>query len=147
MSLKEQLMNDLKDAMKEKDIIKKNTITLIRSAILQYEKDKLTQLDENGVIDIIAKEQKKRKDALVEFEKSGRQDLIDDLKREMEVIKAYLPEELSIEELTSIIKETIAEVDAKDMKDMGKVMQAVKAKTSGRADGRTINEIVKKELA
>lgn len=147
MSLKEQLMNDLKDAMKEKDIIKKNTITLIRSAILQYEKDKLTQLDENGVIDIIAKEQKKRKDALVEFEKSGRQDLIDDLKREMEVIKAYLPEELSIEELTSIIKETIVEVDAKDMKDMGKVMQAVKAKTSGRADGKTINEIVKKELA
>lgn len=147
MSLKEQLMIDLKEAMKEKDIIRKNTITLIRSAILQYEKDKLTQLDENGVIDIIAKEQKKRKDALVEFEKSGRQDLIDDLKKEMEVIKGYLPEELSVEELTSIIKETIVEVDAKDMKDMGKVMQAVKAKTSGRADGRTINEIVKKELA
>ncbi len=147
MSLKEQLMSDLKDAMKEKDVIKKNTITLIRSAILQYEKDKLTQLDENGVIEIIAKEQKKRKDALVEFEKSGREDLIADLKKEMEIIKKYLPAELSIEELTKIIKETIVEVDAKDMKDMGKVMQAVKTKTSGRADGRTINEIVKKELA
>ena len=147
MDLKEQLMNDLKDAMKEKDVVKKNTITMIRAAILQYEKDNLTQLDENGIIDIISKELKRRKDAMAEFEKSGRQDLIEELEKEIQIVKAYLPEELSIEELTQIIKDTIVEVDAKDIKDMGKVMKAVKEKTTGRADGRTINEIVKKELA
>ncbi len=147
MDLKEQLMIDLKDAMKNKDVVAKNTITLIRAAILQYEKDKLTTLDENGVIDIISKQLKTRKDALVEFEKSGRQDLIDGLNEEIKVVQRYLPEALSEEELTNIIKQTIVEVDAKDMKDMGKVMKAVKEKTLGKADGRTINEIVKKELA
>lgn len=147
MSLKERLMNDLKDAMKEKDVVKKNTITMVRAAILQYEKDNLTELDENGIIDIISKELKRRKDAMIEFEKSGRQDLIEELEKEIQIVKTYLPEELSVEELTQIIKDTILEVDAKDIKDMGKVMKAVKEKTVGRADGRTINEIVKKELA
>ena len=120
---------------------------MIKAAILQIEKDKQIQLDDNQIIDIISKEAKKRKDALVEFEKSGRQDLIDQTKEELRVIKEYLPEELSEEELEKIIEETIKEVNAVDMKDMGKVMQAVKAKTTGRADGKTINEIVKKKLA
>ena len=78
MSLKEILANDLKVAMKEKDVIKKNTVQMVRSAILQFEKDNLTELDENGVLEIIAKELKKRKDVLPEYEKSGRQDLIDE---------------------------------------------------------------------
>lgn len=145
--LKEKLMEDLKSAMKERNEIKKNTVTMIKAAILQIEKDKQIQLDDNQIIDIISKEAKKRKDALVEFEKSGRQDLIDQTKEELRVIKEYLPEELSEEELEKIIEETIKEVNAVDMKDMGKVMQAVKAKTTGRADGKTINEIVKKKLA
>lgn len=147
MNMKEKLMEDLKVAMKNKDVIKKNTITLIRSAILQYEKDNKTELDENGIIEIISKELKKRNDSLIEYEKSGRADLIDALKEEIEVVKEYLPEPLTIEELTQIVQDTIAEVEAKDMKDMGKVMQGVKAKTLGRADGRTINEIVKKQLS
>ncbi len=147
MNMKEKLMEDLKVAMKNKDVIKKNTITLIRSAILQYEKDNKTELDENGIIEIISKELKKRNDSLIEYEKSGRADLIDALKEEIEVVKEYLPEPLTIEELTQIVQDTIVEVEAKDMKDMGKVMQGVKAKTLGRADGRTINEIVKKQLS
>lgn len=147
MDIKEKLMEDLKVAMKNKDVIKKNTITLIRASILQYEKDNKTQLDDNGIIEIISKELKKRNDSLVEYEKSGRSDLTDALKQEIEVVKEYLPEPLTQEELELIVKETIAEVEAKDMKDMGKVMQGVKAKTLGRADGRTINEIVKKLLA
>ena len=145
--LKEKLMEDLKAAMKERDEIKKNTVTMIKAAVLQVEKDKQIQLDDTQIIDIISKEAKKRKDALVEFEKSGRQDLVDQTNKELEVIKEYLPEELSVEELEKIIEETIAEVNAVDMKDMGKVMQAVKAKTTGRADGKTINEIVKKKLS
>lgn len=145
--LKEKLMEDLKTAMKEKNEIKKNTITMIKAAVLQVEKDKQIQLDDTQIVDIISKEAKKRKDALVEFEKSGREDLVAQTNEELMVIKAYLPEELSIEELEKIIEETIVEVNAVDMKDMGKVMQAVKAKTTGRADGKTINEIVKKKLA
>ena len=147
MNIKEKLMEDLKVAMKNKDVIKKNTITLIRSAILQYEKDNKVELDENGIIEIISKELKRRNDSLVEYEKSGRADLINNLKEEIEVVKEYLPEPLTLEELEQIVKDTIEEVGAKDIKAMGKVMQGVKAKTLGRADGKTINEIVKKQLA
>ncbi len=145
--LKEKLMQDFKDAMREKDEIKKNTITMIRAAILQVEKDGQKELDDNAITEIIAKELKKRKDSLVEIEKSGREDMISQVQTEMSIIKDYLPEELSIEELTKIIEDTIKEVEATSMKDMGKVMQAVKAKTTGRADGKTINEIVKKLLS
>ena len=145
--LKEKLMEDLKNAMKEKNEIKKNTVTMIKAAVLQIEKDKQIQLDDTQILDIISKEAKKRKDALVEFEKSGRQDLVDQTNEELRVIKEYLPEELSTEELETIIEDTIKEVGAVDMKDMGKVMQAVKAKTTGRADGKTINEIVKRKLS
>ncbi len=145
--LKEKLMEDLKSAMKEKNEIKKNTVTMIKAAVLQIEKDKQIQLDDTQILDIISKEAKKRKDALVEFEKSGRQDLVDQTNEELRVIKEYLPEELSLEELEAIIEDTIKEVGAVDMKDMGKVMQAVKAKTTGRADGKTINEIVKRKLS
>lgn len=145
--LKEKLMEDLKSAMKEKDEIRKNTVTMIKAAILQIEKDKQIQLTEDQILEIIAKEAKKRKDALVEFEKSGREDLVNQTKKELEIIKAYLPAELSREELEKIIVDVIQEVGAVDMKDMGKVMQAVKAKTTGRADGKIINEIVKSKLA
>ena len=145
--LKEKLMEDLKNAMKEKNEIKKNTVTMIKAAVLQIEKDKQIQLDDTQILEIISKEAKKRKDALVEFEKSGRQDLVDQTNEELAVIKEYLPEELSVEELEKIVEETIKEVNAIDMKDMGKVMQAVKTKTTGRADGKTINEIVKRKLS
>lgn len=144
--LKEKLMEDLKSAMKDKDEVKKNTVTMIRAAILQIEKDTQTQLDDNAILEIIAKEAKKRKDSLADFEKSGREDLISQINSEISIIKNYLPEELSVEELTKIITDTVAEVGATSIKDMGKVMQSVKAKTTGRADGKTINEIVKKIL-
>ncbi len=145
--LKEKLMQDFKDAMKEKDELKKNTVMMIRAAILQVEKDTQKELNDDSITEIIAKELKKRKDSLEEIIKSGRQDMIEQVNSEIAIIKVYLPEELTEEELTSIIKDTITEVGATSMKDMGKVMQAVKAKTTGRADGKTINEIVKKLLA
>ena len=145
--LKERLLQDFKEAMKDKDEIKKNTITMIRAGILQVEKDNQVELDDNAITEIIAKELKKRKDSLVEIEKTNRSDMIEQIQSEIAIIKGYLPEELSVEDLTHIIEETIKEVEATSMKDMGKVMQAVKAKTTGRADGKTINEIVKKLLA
>lgn len=147
MLLKEILANDLKTAMKEKNVVKKNTVQMVRSAILQYEKDNLTELDENGILDIIAKELKKRRDVLPEYEKSGRDDLIDGIKKEIDVLLSYLPEQLSEDELELIVKEAITEVGASSLKDIGKIMQSVMPKTKGRADGKTINLIVKKLLS
>lgn len=146
MALKEQLMNDLKAAMKEKDIVRKNTVQMVRAAILQYEKDNQAELDDEGVIDVIAKEMKRRKDVMPEYEKSGREDMIAELNREIAVLAAYLPEPLSEEELETIVLQAIEEVGATGMKDMGKIMAAVTPKTRGRADGRQINAIVKKKL-
>lgn len=147
MDIKEQLMQDLKSAMKDKDTIRKNTVTMIRSAILQFEKDNLTELDADGVMEIIAKELKKRRDVLPEYEKSGRDDLIADINREIEILLAYLPKQLTKEELEVIVADVIAETGAASMKDMGKIMSAVMPKVKGRADGKMINEIVKEKLS
>ena len=145
--LKGRLLQDFKEAMKEKNELKKNTIMMVRAAILQIEKDTQKELNDDAILEILAKEIKKRKDSLEDIEKSGREDLIKQVNDEMAIIKAYLPEELSMEELEKIIEEVIAETGATSMKDMGKVMQAAKAKTAGRADNKVINEIVKKKLS
>ncbi len=143
MSLKERLAADLKAAMKEKNVIHKNTIQMVRAGILQFEKDNKVALDDKGVIEIIAKQLKQRKDSLPDYEKSGRDDLIAELKAEMDVLMEYLPKQLTHDELEAIIKQVIADTSAQSMKDMGKVMSAVREQTTGRADGRAINEIAK----
>ena len=147
MSLKETLLQDLKAAMKDKDTIRKNTIQLIRAGVLQIEKDNHVELDDDGVLDVIAKELKKRRDSLPEFEKSGRTDLIDNLNKEIEVLLGYLPEQLTEDEIQKIVEETIAETGASTMKDMGKVMGAVSSKVKGRADNRVVSGYVKKLLS
>lgn len=146
MSLKERLMEDLKQSMKNKDEIRKNTVQMVRSAVLQVEKDKKIVLDEDGIIEVIAKEHKKRKDALPEYEKSGRQDLIDNLVKEIKVIEEYLPQQLSYEEVELLVKEAITKTGANSIKDMGKIMAEVMPKVKGRADGKMINEIARKYL-
>ena len=146
MSLKEKLQEDLKSSMKNKDTIKKSVVTLIRAAIKQQEVDKRIDLDDEAIIDIISKQLKQRNDSLAEFEKANRQDLIDETKSEIQVLEGYLPQQLSEEELEKIVIETIAEVGATSMKDMGKIMATIKPKTAVRADGRKINELVKKNL-
>lgn len=147
MSLKETLLQDLKAAMKDKDTIRKNTIQLVRAGVLQMEKDNHVELDDDGVLDVIAKELKKRRDSLPEFEKSGRTDLIDNLNKEIEVLLGYLPEQLTEDEIQKIVEETIAETGASTMKDMGKVMGAVSSKVKGRADNRVVSGYVKKLLS
>ena len=146
MSIKETLTQDLKLALKEKDTIKKNTVQGIRAAILQFEKDNLTELSDDGILDVIAKELKKRKDVLPEYEKSGRQDLITQLNREIEIVMGYLPSQLSEDELDEIVVKAISEIGASSMKDMGALMAAVMPKVRGRADGRMINTLAKKHL-
>ena len=132
--------------MKDKNIVRKNVVQMVRAGILQVEKDKHIELNDEQIIDIIAKESKKRKDALADYEKSGRQDLIDEIKEEIEILAEYLPKQLSIEEVEEIVKEVIGEVGATSMKDMGKVMKSAKEKIGASSDGRTINEVVKKLL-
>ena len=145
--LKEKLLNDLKDAMKEKNELKKNTVQMVRAAILQVEKDKQVELDDNQIIDIIAKESKKRNDSLADYEKGGREDLVKKKKKEIEYLKVYLPKQLSVEEVENIVKEIITEIGAKDIKDMGKVMKVAKERIGASSDGKTINEAAKKFLA
>ena len=146
MSLKETLMNDLKQAMKDKDTVRKNTVQLIRSGVLQIEKDKQITLDDEGVLDVIAKELKKRRDSMPDFEKSGRQDLIDQLKQEIEVLLGYLPKQLTEDEVKAIVDRVVDELQATSMKDMGKVLAALAAETKGRADNKVISQYVKEKL-
>ena len=144
--LKEKLLEDLKSAMKEKNTNKKNAVQMVRTAILQIEKDKGIEVTDEQIIDIIAKEVKKRKDSLADFEKANRQDLTDQINEEIEVLEGYLPKQLTDEELEKIVSKIVTEVGATNIKDMGKVMTEAKAQIGARADGKRINEMVKKIL-
>lgn len=147
MSFKELLFQDLKKSMKEKDTLRKNTIQSVRTAVLQVEKDDQVELSDDEVVLIIASQLKKRRSALPEFEKSGRQDLIDELKQEIEILMEYLPEQLTEEELTVIIQNSVEELGASTMSDMGKVMSAVIPKVQGKADNKLVSQIVRNLLA
>ena len=146
MSLKQKLQEDLKSSMKNKDAIKKSVITLIRSSIKQYEGDNRVELQDAEIVDLIAKQLKQTRDSREEFAKAGRDDLVSKAEAEIEVLKEYLPQQLSEEELNEIVISTISEVGATSMKDMKKIMTSIMPKVKGRADGKLINELVKKNL-
>ncbi len=145
--LKEKLLEDLKGAMKDKNIIRKNVVQMVRAAILQVEKDKQIEVTDEQIIEIIAKEAKKRKDSIADYEKSGRQDLIDQIHEEIAILEEYLPEQLSAEEVEAKVKEIIEELGASSMKEMGMVMKTAKERLGASADGKTINEAAKKLLS
>ena len=144
--LKEKLLEDLKNSMKEKNELRKNVVQMVRAAILQMEKDKQIELTDEQIIEIMAKEAKKRKDSISDYEKGGRQDLVEKINEEIRIIEEYLPKQLSKEEVKEIVAEVIKEVGATSMKDMGNVMKAAKEKIGAASDGRTINEAVKELL-
>ncbi len=141
MSLKEKLAQDLKLSLKEKDTVKKNTVTTIRAAVKQVEVDTRQELDDDAIIEIIAKELKKRNDVMPQYEKSGRQDLIEQLNAEIEIIMGYLPSQLSHNELDEIVRKAVAQTGASSMKDMGKVMAVVMPQIKGRADGKAVSDM------
>ncbi|MHB1485693.1 MAG: GatB/YqeY domain-containing protein [Saccharofermentanales bacterium] len=144
MSIKEQLLEDFKTAMRDKDTLKKETIQICRAAILQVEKDQKIELDDASVLDILFKEYKKRSETLAEL--GDREDIIAKYKAEMAIIEQYLPKQLSESEILEIVKETIAEVGAQSPRDMGKLMQALQPKIKGRADGKLVSQLVKFQL-
>ena len=147
MSLKDRLMQDFKDAMKAHDEVAKNTINLARAAIKQYEVDHRVELDEQGIIDILTKQVKMRKDALADFEKAGRTDLIENYSREIEILMAYLPKQLTEEEILQIVRDTKAELGIDDGKaNMGRLMGAVMPKVKGLADGGAVRKAVQSVL-
>lgn len=132
--------------MKEKDAITKNTIQMIRAAILQTEKDKQTELDDNAILEIISKQVKQKNDALEQFEKADRQDLVEQTKLEINILKEYLPKQLSKEEVEQIVIGLSRTLGISDMKGMGTLIKSAKAKIGAGSDGKTISEVVKKVL-
>ncbi len=146
MSIKDRLQEDWKQAMKSKDKFRSSTISLARSAILLVEKTDSVKLEDEQVIEILAKEVKQRSEAILEFQKGNRQDLVDTANAEIEILKQYLPQQLSEEEIKQLVKEVAEEVNASSMKDMGKVMSELRPKIIGRADSKLVSSIVKEYL-
>lgn len=148
MSLKEQLTEDMKQAMKDREAGKQrlSVIRMVRAAIKKVEIDTKTELAEDGVLDIIAKEVKMRRDSLEEFKKGGREDLVAQMEQEIAILTPYLPEQLSEEAIRTLVSEAIAESGASGPKEMGKVMAVLMPKVKGRADGKLVNSIVRELL-
>lgn len=146
--LEEKIFNDYKQAMKDKDAIRSSTLSFLRAELanLLIEKRK-KNLDDTEVIGIIKKQIKQHQDSIEQFKKGNRQDLVDKETRELEILKSYLPQELSAEEVKKIIEEAVKEAQATSPKDMGKVMKLVLARIAGRADGKLVSDMVKARLS
>lgn len=146
MTLKERLQEDWKTALKAKDKFKASTVSMAKSAVLLAEKTDGALLDDEKVIDVLAKEVKQRRDSVLEFEKGNRQDLVDQTKAEIEILLNYLPQQLSESEISDIVRQAVDEVGANSMKDMKAVMAIVTPKIKGRADGKLVSQIVRNSL-
>ena len=147
MSLKAQITEDMKTAMRAKDQKRLGTIRLLQAAMKQKEVDERVELDDAMIITIVDKMIKQRKDSITAFETANRQDLADKEKAEIEVIKAYLPERMSAEEITAAVQGIVAELGAAGPGDMGKVMGAVKTRLAGKADMGQVSTAVKAALS
>lgn len=147
MNLKERISEDMKTAMRAKDIEKLGTIRLLQSAMKQKEVDERITLDDAAIVAIVDKMIKQRKDSIAAFEQAARQDLVDKEKAELSVLSAYLPERLSAQEVTDAVKAIVAELGASGPGDMGKVMGVVKTRLAGKADMGAVSAAVKAALA
>ena len=144
MSLVNKIMEDYKTSMKNKDTIRKNTIIMVRAAIKQIEVDARKEVTEDEILAIITKQVKEKRFAIEEFKKGSREDLVQLTEAEIEILLEYLPKQLTEEEVEQIVIETIKEINATSMKDIGLIMKAVMPKVIGRTDGNIVNKVVKK---
>jgi len=147
MSLKTRIKNDIKDAMRAKNVTKRDTLRNLSAAIKQIEVDERKELTDNEVEAILAKYAKQREDAIAQFKEAKRDDLVAKEEAELEIVYEYLPKPLSDDELQKAVKEIVEKVGATSMKDMGKIMGAVKKEYGTRADGSKVNKIVKEILS
>ncbi|MDZ4183353.1 MAG: GatB/YqeY domain-containing protein [Desulfuromonadales bacterium] len=147
MTIKEQLDAAMKDAMRAKDSLTLNAIRMVKTAIKNKEIELITQLDDQGVIGVMSTLAKQRKESAVAFREGNRLELAEKEEKELQVILTFLPQQMDEAEIKAIIEEVVAEVGATSAKDMGKVMKILTPKTTGRADGRLVSELVKARLA
>ena len=147
MTIKEQLMHDMKEAMKSKQADRLGTIRQLRSAIKNKEIEQRQELDDDGVIGVISTAVKQRREAAQMYHDNGRPELAAKEEGELAVLQQYLPAQLSEDEIREIVIAVIAETGASSMKEMGKVMPLVMAKTKGSADGKMVNQLVREQLA
>ncbi len=148
MGLKDKLMADLKEAMKAHDKVRKDTISFARAAIKQHEVDNRVELSDEEIIPILAKQVKMRKDALADFEKAGRADLVEAYNEEIKILESYLPEQMSLEEIKKVVADAAESLGIEGGKqNMGKLMGAVMSKLKGKADGNAVREAVTEYLS
>jgi uncharacterized protein YqeY len=148
MSLKDRLLQDMKTAMKEKAAGKTRlaVIRMVRSAIKNREIELGREISDPEVLEVLSREVKMRRESLPDYEKSGREELVAKLKEEIDVLMAYLPEQLSEADIEALVREAIVQTDASGPGDLGKVMKAVIPKTKGKAEGKVVNQIVRRLL-
>lgn len=148
MSLKEKLANDMKEAMKAREAGKArlSVIRLVRGAVRQIEIDQKVELDDEGVLAVISKEVKQRRDSIEEFKKGGREDLVAQNEADVAILMEYLPAQLSEAEVRALVDEAVAAVGAQGPKDMGKVMKELMPKVKGKADGKLVNQLVREAI-
>lgn len=146
MKLSEQLLQYFKKYLINKEIIKKNTIQMLRAEILNISKEKHRDLNDTEILQLISKQIKQKKDAIEEFKKADREDLVNQTEEEILTLNIYMPEPLSIEELKSIIAETMSELNIYHLNEMGTLIREVKSQVGVRADGKTISQLVKEVL-
>ncbi|EAK0806055.1 GatB/YqeY domain-containing protein [Campylobacter coli] len=146
MTLKEQILNDIKEAMKHKDDFKRDTLRMLNAAFKQVEVDERIELDDERILKIITSEIKKRKDAIELYSKGGREDLAQKEQEEITLFESYLPQQLSDEELQMALKELIANLGVSSLKDQGLVMKEAKAKFGARVDGKRLNVTLRELL-
>ncbi|MDF7671970.1 GatB/YqeY domain-containing protein [Lactobacillus sp. ESL0701] len=146
MSLSEQIMVDMKEAMKARDKVRLNTVRMIKSALMNEKIKAGHELSSDEELTVLNREKKQREESIEEFTKAARTDLADETKQELAVVESYLPKQLSQDELEQIVTETIAEVDAKGKSDFGKVMKALMPKIKGKADGKAASSAVRNHL-
>lgn len=148
--LKQQLQEQLKQAMLSQDTDKKSILRLLLSAIGYFETDKGGagyEASDEDVLNVIDKQAKQRKDSIEQFEKAGRSDLTDIEKKELQFLQTFLPSQMNEEEIKKLVMDAITQTDAKNIQDMGKVMAALMPKTKGKADGGMVSKIVREELS
>lgn len=147
MSLREQVISDLTAAMKAQDIARTSTLRMVKAALMNREIEKGGQVDEDEMVKLLRSLVKQRRDSIEQFEKAGRQDLVDKEAAEVQVIESYLPHAATREEIEAAVIAAVAETGATSIKDMGRAMKAAQSKLAGKnADGRTVSEIVKARL-
>ncbi|CAH0140722.1 hypothetical protein SRABI96_00470 [Peribacillus sp. Bi96] len=147
MSLLERLNNDMKQAMKNKEKDKLSVIRMLKASIQNEALKQRQDLTDDEELTVLSRELKQRKDSLQEFENAGRSDLVDKVRTELVYVEAYMPEQLSEEEISNIVKQTMEEVNATSKADMGRVMGALMPKVKGKADGSLVNKLVQQHLS